>query len=355
MTVYLVNLILILLFAGIFLWDRPSMFSKKVFCVLVTTQWVILSGLRHISIGTDTYSYKVNSFDVILYSSWESICSDFIAGIFMGADIKDPGYKIFEKIVQLFTRDYQVYLIIIALIFTVSLGRWIYQNSSDPSMSFLIYSCLFYSFFALTGHRQTIATALVVLIGYQFIEQRKFWPFFALCGLAFPVHKSVICFLPFYFIANQKITPKYLVLISVMVSVLFIFRNQIMIFLGIITGYDSYIEQFEGAGTWTFTTVLLIMTVVTIWRLNVMLKDNLRITHCVNALLMAWVFVPLTFVDPSAMRVVQYYSLFILLLVPEIIKSFARQERSLVYYVAAMLLILLLVKNNPRYLFFWQG
>ena len=354
MTFYLINIFLLILLGIFFLLGKPSEQSKKVFCIIASLQWILLSGLRHISVGTDNYSYKL-SFETTANNSWTKLGYNFIDVMFYGADGKDPGYSLFEKTVQIFTTDYQIYLVMIAAVFTIPLGTWIYKNSSEPFISFLIYSCLFYSFFAITGHRQTIATALAILIGYKFIKDRHFWPFLILVLLAMTIHKSAIVFLPFYFIANKKITRKYIVIISGIILISFIFRNKIMVLLGTLMGYENYIEQYEGAGAWTFTMLLLLMTIVVIWKHKIMLSNNLQVTHYINALFLASVFLPLTFVDPSAMRVVQYYSIFIILLVPEIIKAFNKRERTIVYYVGTTLLISFFAKNNPQYLFFWQG
>ncbi|MEH7073656.1 EpsG family protein [Neobacillus drentensis] len=355
MAEYIGNIFLLILFGVILLWYKPSLLNKKIFCVLATSQWVLLSGLRHISIGPDTYSYKVNFFDPTIYESWGNVMENFVDVIFKGAPGKDPGYQLFEKLIQIFTTNYQLYLVFIALIFTVSLGIWTYKNSSEPLISFLIYSCLFYSFFAITGHRQTIATALVVFIGYKFIKERKFWPFLILVLVGYTIHKSSVSFLLFYFIANKKITKKYLITMFVFIITLFVFKNQVMVVLGNFMGYEDFINQFEGAGTWTFTSVLILITGVTFWKYKVMLKNNPQVTHFINALLLALTFIPLTFVDPSGMRVVQYFSLFLMLLIPEIIKSFKVSERVIVYYVAATVIIGLFIKNNPQYIFFWQG
>lgn len=354
MIIYLINIVLMIVFGCVLLLHKPSKQNKKIFCVIATIQWIILSGLRHISIGADTLAYKLYNFDYVLNETWQELFENFINIIFKGAEGKDPGYKIFVKFIQIFSENYQIYLVIIALIFMIPLGIWIYINSIEPLMSFLIYTCLFSSFFAITGLRQTIATSLVVLIGYKFIKERKFWTFLILILVSFTIHKSVLCFLPFYFIANKKITKKYLVIMLISSFFVFIFKNKVMFILGNFMGYEQYINQYNGAGTWTFTTLMVAMTIVTIWKYDVMFKNNYLITHYTNALLMALIFIPLTFIDPSAMRVVQYYSIFIMLLIPEIIKSFSKKERIIVYYIASILLITLYLKNKPQYLFFWQ-
>ena len=73
-----------------------------------------------------------------------------------------------------------------------------------------------------------------------------------------------------------------------------------------------------------------------------------------NGLLIALIFVPITFVNPNMMRVVQYFSVYIMILIPDIINSFKGKERSVVLVIATMLITFLFVRNNPRYLFYWQ-
>ena len=353
MSIYLFNIALIILYGIVFLYT-PKFRNRKLFCAMASLNWILLSGLRHISIGADTYVYKVYSFEISRKLTWYEIFNSFCL-FFKGESlIMEPGYTMLERVTQIFTTNYQVYLIVIAIIFTVPLGKWIYKNSREPLISFLLYSVLFYSFFAITGHRQTIATALVVLIGYERIKKKQLFAFLGLVAVAFTIHKSAIAFLPFYFLANKKITKNYLITMLAIFPVIFLLRFQLMNLLVNIVGYESYLFQYEGAGTWTFTLILLLVFVVTVWKHKTILSTNPQAIHYVNALILAVFFTPLTFINPSTMRVVQYYSLFLMLLIPDIILSFNKKERAIVYYVATGLLLLLFIRNNPSYLFFWQ-
>jgi transmembrane protein EpsG len=82
--------------------------------------------------------------------------------------------------------------------------------------------------------------------------------------------------------------------------------------------------------------------------------------YAFNAFALALLFIPLTWVNPSAMRVVQYFSIFMLLLVPEIIHSFAvisvRFKKDITIAVIVVL-IALMIKANANaapYGFFWE-
>jgi hypothetical protein len=324
--------------------------------VLASAQWILLSGLRHITIGSDTYAYKVWSFDPLLNTPWGDAFRA-IPGTYLGQlAIKDPGYGVFVKILQMVSSDYQVFLVLIALIFTVPLGVFIYRNSPEPCLSFLVYSCLFASFYAITGIRQTVATALVVLVGYEYIKERRLLPFLALSIVAFTIHKSSLVFLPFYFIAYKKPTRVYGVTMLGVAAVVFVFRSQVMSFLGNFTGYEQFTGQWAGAGAYVFAAMLLLVAVVALWRAPKTLEAHPDARIWYNALFVALVLTPLAFVDPSAMRVVQYFSMFLMLLVPAIIQSFkSGKERALVYYIAASALLVLFARADPQYLFFWQG
>lgn len=351
MYAYLLNIVLIFFWAYIFLWREPLKNGKKIYCTIVSAQWIILSGLRHLSVGADTYAYKINHFDKIINTPWSTLWNNLWNTYFGNLDMKDPGYALVQKIFQIFSTNYQLFLIFITLIFTIPLGIFIYKNSKEPCMSFLIYSCLFYSFFAITGHRQTIATALVMLIGYKFIKERKLLPFIILSIVAFTIHKSSICFLPFYFLAKKKITIKYNIVIIISFVAMVIYRHQALTILNTLTGYEY--EEFSSSGAWNFSLVYIVILIFIILRYKELIKNE-DISIWYNAVCFAALFIPLVFVNPSIMRVVQYFSMFIMLMVPEIINQFIARDRKIVYMCAAMLLIGLFVRNNPQYLFFWQ-
>ncbi len=326
----------------------------KVFCVLASLQWILLSGLRHLTIGADTYEY-VSSFHRAKAVSWQSLWTNFTDVLFKGVEGKDPGFSFFEKFCNTVLGDQaQLYLLLIALLFFIPMGYFVYKYSAEPFTSFLLFSCLFYAFFAITGIRQTIATAFSVLVGYHFVVKRKFLPFLLLILLMATVHKSCLVFLIFYFIANKKLTKPYCAVMLALIPIVFLFKTQIKVFFVQLTGYEDYLKNFEGAGTYTFTLVLILVLIVALWRKNAILERNPQAVHYFNALFLAAVIVPITFVNPSAMRVVQYFSIFLMLLIPEIILSFKEKERPFVLVLIATVLIVLFARTNPTYLFFWQ-
>ena len=136
MGIYLLNIAFIALWAYMFLAPKKKLTiatPEKYFAIIAAVQWILISGLRHISVGSDTDVYKVNSFDVVKNLSWERLWDNFVKGIFLGEDIKDPGYNLLQKTFQIFCKDYQVWLVFIALVFTIPMAVWIYKKSKNPS------------------------------------------------------------------------------------------------------------------------------------------------------------------------------------------------------------------------------
>ena len=352
--VYLINILLLTIESQVLeRYDKIGN-AKKAFCILATIQWVLISGLRGMSVGADTLGYKIYRFERTAITPWSKLFDDFVEIIFRGGDGKDPGYPILEKTMQIFCDNYQVWLIVIAVLFTVPMGIWIYKNSKNVYLSFLLYSCFFYEFFAITGHRQTIATGIIVFMGYYFLKNKKLIKFLICACIAYTIHKSSMVYILLFAVQYLPINKKYIFAVIMATAVMFIFRNTVMSFLASSSGYEDYAQQYEGAGTYNFTLLYFGMFAASVWRFkeSQLGNDNWNIEF--HALLLGMMFIPLTYVDPSAMRVVQYFSVYLILIVGDIVESFQDKDRLIVQGTIICTLILLLIMKNPQYVFFWQ-
>ena len=111
--------------------------NKKWFVILVSVQWILISGLRGDGVGADTSNY-MNMFDKIAYTDWGKIFQYFPDYYLYGKETFEikPGFVLFEKIIRSFTASRTVYKFVVATIFTSSLGMFIYKNSEKPMLSF---------------------------------------------------------------------------------------------------------------------------------------------------------------------------------------------------------------------------
>lgn len=352
MLIYLLNILLMFMWAFFLLAYKPSDQKKKAFCAIACIQWVMVSGFRSAYVGADTMNYR-RLFYLVENTSWNKIFNNILFYI-RGGEINDPGYVLFVKLFQVFSTNYQVYLIFIALVFMVPMAIWIYKNSSMPCLSFVIFSTLFYSFYAVTGIRQTVATAFVVFIGYEFIKKKKPIPFLIITFLSFFIHKSCLCFLPFAFFAHKKITKTYVAIFTVITSAFLALGKALYGPFAELIGYDIEKENLEDTSSYVIVVCLIMLASFIFMKYikNNVDEDKFRAIY--NAALFATAFTLLTIRNQAFMRVQQYYSLLLMLLVPELVKAFNKRLQPIVYILGVGVLITKLIFNNPFYEFFWQ-
>ena len=119
-------------------------------------------------------------------------------------------------------------------------------------------------------------------------------------------------------------------------------------------GFESGVIDYTGGGAGTFAMLLMILSAVT-WLFYPQIKkhreDAAKLFH-INAL--ALLSACLVIQNQSFMRIQQYYSLFIMLTIPELINLVKREQRILTYFLFGAVMIAYLVGNDPEYVFFFM-
>lgn len=350
--VYFINIFLIFFWAVVLLKLKPTENKRKLYCGIVALQWILISGLRHWSVGSDTYSYFAR-FQIVKRTSWSAILRENWDYVFNGLDAKDPGYTLVTKVFQIFSNNYQTFLIFIAIVFTSLMAWWVYKYSSMPEISFLIYSVLFYAFYAVTGHRQTLATALIVFLGYDYAKDRKWLKFAIVSFIAFLLHKSSVVFIIYYFIANFNITLAYS---SVMLAtILFVSALGIRLYgpIALALGFEEGAILYEGGGAETYATALLLVCIASFVCYPWISKRREDAKYLYNMMFLTTASTLLVYQQQGFMRIQQYFSLFIMIMIPELILSIEKKYRTIAYLGVAGILILYLVTIQPYYRFYF--
>lgn len=347
----------LLILDPVILHNRGLRNPRLAYISIVALILTLLAGLRHETVGgRDVYiSYK-NSFHEARLHDWPTIFSQLAWPWDLEAEGKEPGYVLFERLIGALTDDYQVYLMAVALVFMVPFAIMVYRYSSDPLISFLVYYVVFFSFFSVTGFRQTLATAIAVLAGYSSLANRRPIRFALLQFFAFTFHRSSIAFALLYPLTAERLSRVRLwfgsgVLLAIGVGVAL--GPRFLTPIAESLGYGDQITNQIG-GTETFLSLLAIIFIACLWRWN----EILKISHAsfVNILGVAvgLFFTALTVESQSFMRIQQYFTLLIVLAVPDIIVSFKDRERLIVRTVVIGVLAILLLSLDRYYIFFWQ-
>ena len=346
------NIVLICIEAYFMLYREKSEKARKWFFILTCIQAILLSGLRHIHVGMDTYNYW-NMFERVKSYSWSYLWVSLktMVSTYEGVE---PGFYLSMKIFQIFSKSFRLYLIVFACFVNIPLFVQFYRKSNEGLMSVLIYMTLYFAFVSTTGLRQTMAIVIMGFIGMDFIIERKLRSFLICVLISYTFHKSSLAFLPFYFIAYKKPSRPYFYICLIAVAVLFVLRRPFTVLLASLGGYESYGNQYEGAGTFNYSAKSLAILAMVIWKYKQIIAADKNAVVYINACIISCILLPITFIDPSNLRVVFYYSIMQMFLVPDIYISMERKDRAIMMFAIIALLLAMYFKGNNIYRFMWQ-
>lgn len=335
--------------------------KRKSYVIYLSVILILQSGLRHLAVGADTFEY-FRRFKYYSTLSWGEVGESFYNAFFRGEG-KDAGYDVFNKLVSCITDEYQVFLFIVAIFFFTVLCKFIYRNTSSNLQVFLalcFYQLFFYTFFSITGVRQTIAVGFT-LWSYKYIEQRRILPFLFLVLIGVTFHKTALIFLPFYYVSRIR-NPRTILTCAVFALPILLFgARRFAGFLANMAGdYSSYAEStYANAGGPNYLLMLLALAILSFYKYN-----NIRTSYgsvsftYINALAITIMLAPLVWVDPSLLRLSYYYSIFLVALFPAVMSCFySNGDYTSKMIVASIIIIvfsIIIIKTNSSYSFFWQ-
>lgn len=354
MAIFVVNFLLIFMWDVLLIQNNPSDGKKKAFCTISAIQWILISGLRDVDLSRDVSINYVRAFEETKTMSWSQIFDTIGEYLFNGLTVKDPGYTLLMKVFQIFSNNFQLFLIFIAIVFTTTMAVWIYKYSAMPGMSFLIYSSLFYSFFALTGLRQTIATALIVFIADKYVRERKFFSFAIFAFIAFLIHKSSIVYIVYFFVAGMSITPVYLLFSSGIIAVISVMGKALYAPIANILGFGDEVISNDRHSATTYAFLMLAICFVAYILYPWISRRRQDSKFMYNMLLLTILSNFLVIQNQSFMRIQQYFALVIMIIIPEMVLSIRKEYRPAIYFGAIGFMFFYLIYNNPQYRFFWQ-
>lgn len=336
--------------------DTPKQRHK--FVVFLTIALILQSALRHVAVGADTYAYYMKFLDV-QKESWDAIFRKMYETYILN-DGKDAGYALLEKLFSSIIPSFRAFMFFVAIVFFVplcKLAEKTLKSCGEIFLFFCLYQTIFYDFFTVTGMRQTIAT-VALLVGVKYIEKNQLVRFLIIALIASMIHKSALLIIPFYFVAKLP-KSKYVLLVSLLALPFIIPQaRELATMMAEISASDQYMyyidNSYETSGAINFLLFLsggsLIITFAK-WR-----NDNSVPDLFVNAYALGLLFAPLTWVDPTLMRVGQYFSLLTLMAIPMAIDNLgiSKGTRNIIVYGLVLLAIVTIIRHGAPYTFFWN-
>lgn len=333
--------------------------KNKFFIILASLGLIIDSGLRHMSVGPDTYQYYTKFEETKNYSFEEIYNSIFKIGDYI--HLKDPGYHFLMKLFQEVSLSYRLFLILVAVLFFFSLARLIYKNVFELRgivMSYIFYIGMFWHFFSTTGTRQTIATS-VVMLAYPFLFKGSRIIYVALVVLASFIHASAIAALLAVPVLLVKARKVFYFVIVLLIPVVFVERNYIFsLFLentGLYDLYSIYLETENSASSLIVVSFYLIIFLLCLLFRYQMEKRNGDVDKWMQVYSIGMFFLPAMFIAATAFRVSFYFTVAMYVLVPQIIHSIRLKGIYAWSLLAMMVLMSFSIRKTWDYAFYWES
>lgn len=330
----------------------PKKLTCIVFCMLGA--WLVMS-LRSPWCGVDLYRgfgeisyYWV--FENVQYIKWLDVPNlQYVTS-------QELGWIYFNKIVSLIYTNFQFFLAITAFVILGTIGYVIYKYSSNVYLSCLVF-CTFglYHFF-FSGLRQGVAVSLSFL-SYYFLDRKKYLCYIVLVLLATTFHSSALVFFIAYPLSKIEISPKKGLLFLGGLFCTIPFLSTIINFTTSLLFSGKY-QHYENEGG--AITMFLIYALLYILSLCV---DANRVVKIRGFILFAVLGQSLGIISSTSMtRIAFYFSVFFVLLIPELVyKFFGKQFNSFGTFLVSLLFVLFFyITTKDGYLdvipyyFFWE-
>lgn len=336
--------------------------KRKCYVIIIIILLILESSLRHVFVGPDTIHF-FNSFNSATSVSWSEAFGSFRTA-YMEGEGKDPGFVIFVKLIHLFTDDFNVFLFFCALPFFIPLGELLYRYSTSIiqlMFAFTLYVALFH-IVALSGVRQQIATGFCFMAFLQ-LDRDKIWKSALFIILGSTIHVSALIFavVPLLKLLSSSLLKSFHLVSFATIPIVIMYAAPIMLFLASFLAndyYTTYAESESKGNSFTYIALMELLSLfcyISIKKADIDEDKRKKLLYVM--LPMLTMTAPLISLNGAMIRVGQYFTLYMMLLVPIAIDSFAKNRERNMYYVGMItaLIVLTLEGNDFAYYFFWQN
>lgn len=336
---------------------KTSVKSKKLHVILCTSAFILIAGLRHYTVGVDTQTY-VTGFKIASEKSFSQILEH-----------KEALYYIFQTSIAKFSNNYTVFLSAIAVFFYSILGFLIYRYSKNVVLSFMIFVCMGYFFFSMTGLRQTMGLGmLLIATNFVLCQQYKIGILFVILAGLF----HITSFIYFIIYPSLLIKPKHLkkyMAIIFLFSILFTqFASSLLPIVSAWFWDDDRYSVIEEKGGLS-TLVMLILIAIFLYQMlikRIMIKSNLNIDDKINFILykiylLGIPFQVATLYSPNIFRLSLLFHITSIVIIPNAIatirSNYYRQLVSVMFVFILLFEFYLFTSKGSGiqpYSFFWE-
>jgi len=299
--------------------------SITVFFVLL----FLLLALRSPSVGRDLENYRA------MFYSFSSLPFDRVLSVHT-----ECGYVLLNKLVALFTDNFQ-WLIAVTALITVLPIAIVYRDETEMSLLTISLFLTMSTFIVLfSGLRQSVAIALGML-AFHYTKKRRPLLFILAVLFAMCFHRSAFVLLAMYPVYRMKISRHSLLFILPALLAVFAFRRGIFAFLLLIIS-DVYESSISQTGAYA---MLILFALFTAFAFIIPDPEKLdgNTEGLRNLLLLSLALQMFAPLHSLAMRFNYYYIILIPLLIPKLITRSSERFKKLAGLAAAVMTVFFFV------------
>lgn len=318
------------------LFRNNSMEKKnKIAGILIAIEYALIAVFRSTSVGIDLQVYEM-TYEMLKEKNWLDIL--FVTNL---AEVEsfEYGYLILNKLISSLGFSFYGFMAIVSFFIMYSFTKLILNNSKMPWLSFYIFVCMGYFHASMCLTRQYIAMAIVCL-SVTFLMKRNIYKFVFLVLFASLFHSTAIFFLLIYPFSKIKLTPQIVLMLSVVTGFIMYYSKEI---LSIMLRYSnkSYYNMGGRSGEGKGLLVLLFILLATaLFFLYKSKGKDTEMSMFAHIFFISVILQILSLQFDMFVRVVFYYSMFMVLFIPNCI---VRVKSKLTKNIAIVSLIILLV------------
>lgn len=296
---------------------------NKLFIVLALICLISVSGFRYKS-GTDFYTYTEN----YQYLNEESMETS-----------EAPAFDYLCLLLKTYvSEDAQIMFLTTAIITNILIVWNLWRFSTRFELSIWLYITTFVYYSTFNGVRQWIASA-IVFCGLKYLQERKFKFYLPIILIAATFHESALVMIPLYFLVNVKSFSKVnlYIIIGFMMAV-FAYGKFIPILFKFLEGtqyahyFDIVSDTSNGIHPLRLLVYLAPVAMFGIFYKQLNPNEDIKIDRLFNLCIIGFLLMFLATQQVFFARLVYYFDIYYLLLIPRLVDIGDKKTNRLIYY-----------------------
>lgn len=300
---------------------------NNIFIFIALVSLIMVCGFRYNS-GTDYWTYM----DVYKLAP-QSVISE----------VQDPGFTVICKFLNRFSDNPQLLFLVSAIITNVLIVNTLRKQSTQYELSMYLYITAYVYYSTFNGVRQWIAAA-IVFSATKYLFERKFKKYLIIVIIATFIHASALIMIPVYFIVNNKpfsINNLIVILIFIGCSIAYVPFINILFRLLEGTQYAHYFDIMaaaeNGANLIRLPVYFAPLFIFGLFYNKLNPNREKKIDIIFNICILGFLIMVLATKQMFFARLIYYFDLYYLLLVPRLVKIGCRRFNRLFYYILLVL------------------